>query len=88
MPALHQRKCGSLVTHIVIAATSTSSPDASIDKDGSGSIDRTEIAALAVEMGRPMKEWELDEAMRVMDTDGSGEVTHSTTSSLTTAVTT
>eukprot|EP01047_Picozoa_sp_COSAG01_P060501 COSAG01_NODE_7424_length_3214_cov_2.336116_1_plen_51_part_10 len=30
----------------------------SIDKDGSGSIDRTEIAALAVEMGRPMKEWE------------------------------
>jgi Ca2+-binding EF-hand superfamily protein len=60
----------------------------SIDKDGSGSIDRTEIAALAVEMGRPMKGWELDEAMRVMDTDGSGEVTHSTTSSLNTAVTT
>lgn len=46
----------------------------SIDKDGSGTIERDEIAALAADMGRPMKEWELDEAMRVMDTDGSGAV--------------
>lgn len=39
-----------------------------------GSIDRWEIGELAKEMGRPMKEWELDEAMHIMDADGSGSV--------------
>ena len=47
---------------------------ARIDKDNSGSIERDEIAELAVEMGRPLRDWELDEAMRTMDADGSGEV--------------
>jgi hypothetical protein len=30
--------------------------------------------AVAVADHRPMKEWELDEAMHVMDADGSGQV--------------
>ena len=44
------------------------------DTDGSGGIDRTELAALTRQLGSPFTEQELDEAMREMDEDGSGDV--------------
>ena len=45
-----------------------------IDKDGSGSLEREEIALMSLELGKPLSEPELDEAMAEMDADGSGEV--------------
>ena len=45
-----------------------------IDTDGSGFLDREEIAQLSVELGKPLTEAELDKAMLSMDADGSGEV--------------
>jgi NACalpha-BTF3-like transcription factor len=46
----------------------------SIDEDGSGTLEREEIASLAEEMDTPLTERELDVAMMAMDADGSGEV--------------
>ena len=45
-----------------------------IDTDGGGSLDRAEVAQLAVTMGALMSEHELDAAMAEMDADGSGDV--------------
>jgi hypothetical protein len=45
-----------------------------IDTDGSGYLDRDEIAQLSIELGKPLSEAELDDAMLSMDADGSGEV--------------
>lgn len=45
-----------------------------IDTDGGGSLDRAEVAQLAVKMGAPMSEHDLDSAMAEMDADGSGDV--------------
>ena len=45
-----------------------------IDADGGGSLDRSEIAKLAVGMGTPLSEHELDAAMVEIDKDGSGAV--------------
>jgi hypothetical protein len=47
---------------------------ASIDEDGSGEIDKAELAVLCKKLGRKLNPRELDEAMREMDTDGSGSV--------------
>ena len=47
---------------------------AMFDVDGSGEIDRKELAAVAKELGVPMSEKDLDDAMLQMDEDGSGEV--------------
>lgn len=45
-----------------------------IDTDGSGLLDRDEIAQLSRDLGKPLSEAELDDAMLSMDADGSGEV--------------
>jgi hypothetical protein len=45
-----------------------------IDLDGGGTLDREEVAALAIRMGSPLTDVELDEAMADMDEDGSGDV--------------
>ena len=45
-----------------------------IDTDGSGFLDRDEIAALAKRLGVEFSERELDEAMAEMDADGGGEI--------------
>lgn len=45
-----------------------------IDTDGSGYLDREEIAQLSEELGKPLSKAELDDAMHSMDADGSGEV--------------
>jgi hypothetical protein len=47
---------------------------AEIDVDGSGTLDRDEIATMAKQLGSPLSESALDEAMAEMDLDGSGEV--------------
>lgn len=47
---------------------------ASFDRDGSGEIDKNELQLVAKELGVPMTDTELDEAMLQMDADGSGEV--------------
>ena len=47
---------------------------AEFDLDGSGELDREEIAALTEKMGTRFNDEELDEAMQDMDADGSGEV--------------
>eukprot|EP01051_Picozoa_sp_SAG22_P023230 SAG22_NODE_5905_length_933_cov_1.426859_1_plen_110_part_10 len=44
------------------------------DADGSGGLDKDEVAALARNLGRPLSEQELDEAMAEMDEDGGGTV--------------
>eukprot|EP01052_Picozoa_sp_SAG31_P037281 SAG31_NODE_4791_length_2954_cov_2.206305_4_plen_201_part_00 len=44
------------------------------DADGSGGLDRDEVAALARNLGRPLSEGELNEAMAEMDEDGGGTV--------------
>eukprot|EP01046_Picozoa_sp_COSAG06_P009655 COSAG06_NODE_507_length_14929_cov_109.047067_4_plen_2293_part_00 len=44
------------------------------DEDKGGSLDRDEIAALAVKLGKRLSKKELDEAMKDMDEDGSNEV--------------
>eukprot|EP01052_Picozoa_sp_SAG31_P012474 SAG31_NODE_731_length_12498_cov_7.368336_2_plen_475_part_00 len=46
----------------------------SIDVDGSGSLDRAEIATLAAKAGKTMSTRQLDDAMLQMDGDGSGQV--------------
>eukprot|EP01046_Picozoa_sp_COSAG06_P022957 COSAG06_NODE_1804_length_8360_cov_8.543155_6_plen_155_part_00 len=46
----------------------------SIDEDGSGTLEREEIASLALEMETPLTDRELDVAMATMDADNSGEV--------------
>ena len=45
-----------------------------IDVDGSGTLEREEIAMLATKMGRGLKSAELDSAMEAMDADGNGSV--------------
>eukprot|EP01052_Picozoa_sp_SAG31_P042607 SAG31_NODE_6821_length_1878_cov_1.327150_2_plen_364_part_00 len=45
-----------------------------IDTDGSGLLDREEVANLAESLGAPLSTSELDQAMLEMDEDGSGEV--------------
>ena len=45
-----------------------------IDEDGSGTLEDDEIAALAVELGCPMTDEDVAEAMSEMDTDGGGDV--------------
>eukprot|EP01052_Picozoa_sp_SAG31_P030180 SAG31_NODE_3075_length_4712_cov_2.262302_3_plen_761_part_00 len=45
-----------------------------MDADGSGSVDASEVAALAEQLGSPLDEAELAAAMQEMDADGSGEV--------------
>jgi hypothetical protein len=46
-----------------------------IDEDGSGLLDRAELAVLADFFGKiPLTEEQIDEAMAEMDEDGSGEV--------------
>ena len=45
-----------------------------IDINGDGSLDRSEIAALAIRLGKALTEAQLDQAMGEMDTDGDGEV--------------
>eukprot|EP01050_Picozoa_sp_SAG11_P028966 SAG11_NODE_7967_length_1076_cov_1.552712_2_plen_103_part_00 len=42
--------------------------------DGSGFLDREEVATLAEKMNLALSEGELDEAMDTMDADGSGEI--------------
>jgi hypothetical protein len=46
----------------------------SIDSDGSGLLDRAEVQLLAEQLGATLSTAEMDEAMREMDEDGSGEV--------------
>ena len=46
----------------------------SIDADGSGLLDKDELAVLAAKLGRTLGPAELDSAMTEMDTDQSGEV--------------
>ena len=46
----------------------------SITKDDQGRVRRKDIGPLVVILDRPMKEWELDNAMHVMDADGNGAV--------------
>jgi Ca2+-binding EF-hand superfamily protein len=46
----------------------------SIDVDGSGALDRDEVAHLAVQMGRELRALELDAAMAEMDPSGDGAV--------------
>ena len=45
-----------------------------LDADGSGSLERNEIAVLAQELGQEMSEEALDAAMKEMDDDGSGGI--------------
>jgi Ca2+-binding EF-hand superfamily protein len=45
-----------------------------IDADQSGTLDREEIKLLALRLGKPMTERQLDEAMATMDADGGGEI--------------
>lgn len=45
-----------------------------IDVDQSGTLDREEIKLLALRLGKPMTERQLDEAITSMDADGGGEV--------------
>ena len=45
-----------------------------IDEDGSGLLDREEVAQLSERLGAPLTKVKLDEAMVDMDEDGSGEV--------------
>ena len=45
-----------------------------IDIDGSGELERGEIAQMSAELGRPLSDKELDAAMRSMDADGSGSI--------------
>ena len=43
-------------------------------EDGSGTLESDEIAMLAVELGNPMTDEEVAEAMEEMDADGGGDV--------------
>lgn len=45
-----------------------------IDEDGSGLLDREEVASLSTQLGAPLTKVKLDAAMADMDEDGSGEV--------------
>ena len=45
-----------------------------IDEDGSGLLDREEVAQLSERLGAPLTKVKLDAAMMDMDEDGSGEV--------------
>lgn len=45
-----------------------------MEKNKNGMIARENIGSLADLLGRPLKEWELDNAMHVMDVDGSGYI--------------
>ena len=45
-----------------------------IDQDGSGTLDRNEVAKLAISMGRELRGHELDAAMAEMDPSGDGAV--------------
>ena len=46
----------------------------SIDVDGSGTLDRAEVAQLSIKLGRELRKLELDAAMAEMDPDGDGSV--------------
>ena len=46
----------------------------SIDVDGSGTLDRDEVSALSIQMGRELRSLELDAAMAEMDQIGDGTV--------------
>eukprot|EP01043_Picozoa_sp_COSAG02_P017924 COSAG02_NODE_824_length_16741_cov_16.319733_3_plen_1657_part_00 len=46
----------------------------SIDIDGSGSLDRHEVAQLSINLGRELRKHELDAAMAEMDPSGDGSV--------------
>lgn len=46
----------------------------SIDIDGSGSLDRQEVAQLSINLGRELRKHELDAAMAEMDPSGDGSV--------------
>lgn len=45
-----------------------------MDADEGGTLDREEIRVLARSLGNQLSEPQLDQAMREMDEDGSGEV--------------
>merc|ERR1712166_1545879 len=45
-----------------------------VDQDGSGYLDRDELALLAGRAGRHLSQRQLDDAMIAMDGDGSGQV--------------
>jgi hypothetical protein len=45
-----------------------------VDKDGSGALDKEEIGVVMKDMGKEMEGAELDAAMNAIDLDGSGEV--------------
>jgi len=45
-----------------------------LDADGSGYLDRQEVADAAETLGFPLKEAELDKVLRIMDEDGNGRV--------------
>ena len=45
-----------------------------IDVDGSGTLDRDEVSALSIQMGRELRSLELDAAMAEMDQIGDGTV--------------
>ena len=47
---------------------------AKMDLNGDGLLDRSEISALASRLGKKLTEAQLDDAMKEMDADGSGEV--------------
>jgi calmodulin len=47
---------------------------AKYDKDGSGSIDAKELAALAEDLAEPLSEEEIDEGMKSMDSSGNGMI--------------
>ena len=46
----------------------------SIDVDGGGTLDRSEVAQLSINMGRELRQIELDAAMAEMDPNGDGSV--------------
>jgi Ca2+-binding EF-hand superfamily protein len=45
-----------------------------IDVDGSGTLDREEVALCAKKLGAPLSEEALEAAMQTMDADGNGSV--------------
>lgn len=46
----------------------------SFDRDGSGSIDRTELSRLLEALDQPLEEEDLEIALSVIDSNGSGRV--------------
>ena len=46
-----------------------------IDTDGSGAIDKDELRAMLIKLGKPSSDAMLERAMAAMDPDGDGEIT-------------